>query len=219
MRFVHYFLLHDQQSPDTFPSISEVKRKLYDREKRWGKVHSTTQLNDRLWKQKAAMTTLSNTEFGFRLSWRGERQKIHIFPHGGLMTGSRCLHLMMVSGSLTGSLHGSSESLDICIWVETSRLSHCSTVSNLIGNNKTINKISSENFKMCCSCYYFTCCLTFPVQLNTKGCVQMFLLKRERLLALTLQLKQSSRCGDFSKNELFRSLYRDLVQSTFTFEM
>lgn len=40
-----------------------------------------------------------------------------------------------VSGSLTGSLHGLSKLLDICLGVEISRLSHCPTVSNLYVNN------------------------------------------------------------------------------------
>lgn len=40
-----------------------------------------------------------------------------------------------VSASLTGSLHGLSELLDICFGVEISRLSYCPTVSNLYDNN------------------------------------------------------------------------------------
>lgn len=106
-------------------------------------------------KLKAAMTT--GTEQHLSLSFQTflERTREAItfsFPHGGLdlMTRSNISlaydgFWMTVAGSLTSSLHGFSKTLDISVWVKTSRLSHCSTVSNLLRNNNITTILSRNN--------------------------------------------------------------------------
>lgn len=42
--------------------------------------------------------------------------------------------------TLTGSLHGLSKLLDICLWVKASCLSHCSTVPNLLRNKNILGR-------------------------------------------------------------------------------
>lgn len=118
------------------------------------------------WKLKAAMTT--GTEQHLSLSFQTflERTREAItfsFPHGGLdlMTRSNISlaydgFWMTVAGSLTSSLHGFSKTLDISVWVKTSRLSHCSTVSNLLRNNNITTILSRNNItKLKIQCFAY----------------------------------------------------------------
>lgn len=143
----YYYFLHDQQK----------SRSIYPPYQEWGEsftthcvmVRQSARTHPEEWmdysKFQAAMTTraLSNSEFSFQTFLERRKRVIIFFFHGDLvLRAQEDISLandgfwMTEAGSLTRSLHSSSKPLDICLWVETGRLSHCSTISDLVTHLK-----------------------------------------------------------------------------------